>query len=95
MLIVLLAQLLGSYLDLCVDIFNSKSGSASSLGVLNFTLAFKISCFIIEYCKKKNTAKSYNPIILKKIVKGTVEKHGCLKFWQTYKMIFFLNCNKR
>lgn len=78
MLIVLLAQLLGSYLDLCVDIFNSKSGSASSLGVLNFTLAFKISCFIIEYCKKKkNTAKSYNLIILKNIVKGKVEKHGC------------------
>lgn len=45
MLIVLLAQLLGSYLDLCVDIFNSKSGSASSLGVLNFTLAFNVSCF--------------------------------------------------
>lgn len=64
MLIVLLAQLLGSYLDLCVDIFNSKSGSASSLGVLNFTLAFKISCFIIEYCKKKKYR--YNPIILKK-----------------------------
>lgn len=47
MLIVLLAQLLGSYLDLCVDIFNSKSGLASSLGVLNLTLAFKISCFYI------------------------------------------------
>lgn len=78
MLIVLLAQLLGSYLDLCVDIFNSKSGSASSLGVLNFTLAFKISCFIIEYCKKKkHTAKSYNLIILNNIVKGKVEKHGC------------------
>lgn len=45
MLIVLLAQLLGSYLDLCVDIFKSKSGSASSLGVLNFTLAFNVSCF--------------------------------------------------
>lgn len=69
---------MGLYLDLCVDIFNLKLGLVFSLGVLNFMLVFKISCFIIEYCKKKkNIVKSYNLIILKNIVKGKVEKYGC------------------